>query len=176
MFQSMNILDRLRLAWAKRGQDRQIRRHGWTGVYVGDYRTAPTWAYTIGFDETLDHPEIVVFDVTQGAASQLFWRVFHEVRAGELRIDDGLKWPPEEPRCTWRKVHPDQLDEWLTLACIRRFDRTGIRRGLEAYQFVLSDPQGAMPWDSGYDERLRERQPALYDAPPGRPADAGPRE
>ena len=141
----MNIIDRLQLAWTTRRQGRQIRRHGWAGAYVGDYRTAPTWAYTIGFDETLDHPEIVVCDATRPAATRLFWRVFDEVRSGALVIEDGLAWPPEED-------------------C--RSARTGFRHGLEAYQFVLSDAEGFLPWEAGYDERLRRLQPALYE-PPG---------
>ena len=33
--------------------DGRIRRSGWTGIYVGDYRSAPAWAYTIGFTHDL---------------------------------------------------------------------------------------------------------------------------
>ncbi|HEY0647892.1 hypothetical protein [Phenylobacterium sp.] len=34
--------------------------------------------------------------------------------------------------------------------------------GFNAFQLVLSDNDGRMPWDDGYDERLRPLQPALY--------------
>src|SRR5215218_2414031 len=64
--------------------DRRIRKHGWTAIYVGDYSTAPTWVYTVGFDETLNQPEVIVFDVTQEIANQLLWMVFEELRSGSL--------------------------------------------------------------------------------------------
>lgn len=162
----MNLLDRLRSWWVQRDQDRAIRRHGWTGIYVGDYRTAPTWAYTIGLDETLGHPEIVVFDAPQEAVNALFWRVFEEIRTAELVIEDGLEWPVgEEGRAAWRKVHPDHVDEWLTFACMRRASRTGEVVGLAAYQFVLADAGGHLPWEPGYDEGLRHLQKPLWQAP-----------
>lgn len=165
----MNVLDRLRLALERRRQDRMIRRHGWTGVYVGDYREAPTWAYTIGLDGTLDHPELVVFDLTREDATEVFWTAIDEIRAGTLKLEDGVAWPAaSDAPGVWRKVHPDHVDEWLPLAGMRRFAKAGKRYGLQAFQFVLSD-HGTMPWEPGYDERLRARQPALYE-PTDRPA------
>ena len=38
-------------------------------------------------------------------------------------------------------------------------------RGFEAYQLVLSDAEGKLPWEAGYDERLRPLQVALWDPP-----------
>jgi hypothetical protein len=35
----------------------------------------------------------------------------------------------------------------------------------EAYQPVLSDPDGKLLWEAGYDERLRPLQVALWEAP-----------
>lgn len=161
----MTPLDRLRLAWTKRRQARDIDRHGWTGVYVGDYHSAPSWGYSIGFDETLDLPEMIAFDLPKASANQLFWRSFEAQRTGELVIEDGLQAPFTDTRCVWRKVHPDHAGEWLTLACMRRFDRRGTRSGLEAWQFVLSDAEGRLPWEARYDERLRRLQPALWEPP-----------
>src|SRR6185369_8341925 len=48
----MSLLASLYLAWTNWRQERDLRRLGWSGVYVGDYREPPSWAYTIGFDET----------------------------------------------------------------------------------------------------------------------------
>lgn len=162
----MDILSHLQLARLKIQQAHAIRRNGWIGVYVGEYRRPPAWAYTIGFDETLDHPEIVLFDVPQASANEVMWRVFSDVKSGALVIEDGLVWPPGDPiRLVWRKVHPWQIDQWLNHACIRRHRRAGKRYGLEAYQLVLPDPQGVLPWEPGYEEDLRPRQPALYEPP-----------
>lgn len=36
----------------------------------------------------------------------------------------------------------------------------------EAYQLVLGDADGRLPWEVGYDEHLRPRQRALYEPAP----------
>jgi hypothetical protein len=51
---------------------------------------------------------------------------------------------------------------WFTFALRRRAERTGQAFGLEGFQLVLSDPDGRMPWDKGYNGHLRPRQPALW--------------
>ncbi|WP_414693951.1 DUF4262 domain-containing protein [Phenylobacterium sp.] len=55
-----NLLERAYHRWHTK---RRVRRHGWTAIYVGDYQSAPTWAYTIGFHASFGAPEVVVFDV-----------------------------------------------------------------------------------------------------------------
>lgn len=160
------MFDELRSWWIRRGLWGRVRKHGWTAVYVGDYTSAPTWAYSIGFDETLDQPEVIFFDVPQDAANGLMWTTFRALRDGTLVLEDGKDWTDApEGRCVWRKVHPSQVDGpdgWFSLACKRRQERTGRRFGIEGFQLVLSDEKGLMPWDVGYDERLRPRQPALW--------------
>src|SRR5437899_1301620 len=147
--------------------DARVRRHGWTGVYVGDYASAPTWAYTIGFDDTLNQPEVVAFDLTRDAASRLFWEVRDRLKAGTFAFADGLEWPEDsDVRGVWRKVDPTRIDEWLTLAARRRWKRTGQAHGLEAFQYVLPDNDGHLPWQADYDERLRPRQIALWEPQP----------
>lgn len=160
------MLYRLLAEWHAFGLARRIRKHGWTAMYVGDYTSAPTWVYTLGFDETLNQPEIVVFDVQQTDANPLLWRAYEELKSGGLVLEDGKTWvEDEQARLVWRKVHPSQIDNaegWLTFAVERRKRRTGRGSDLEAFQLVLSDAERRMPWDEGYDERLRLRQPALY--------------
>lgn len=160
------MLDRLRAAWHMRNTERRIRKHGWTAIYVGDYRSAPTWVYTVGFDDTLNQPELVVFDVQQADANELLWQAFEELKSGELVLEDGKVWvEDEQARLVWRKVHPSQIrsaDGWFAFAAERRRRRTGRAFGLEVFQLVLADGERRMPWDNGYDERLRFRQPALY--------------
>ena len=171
----MGILTWLRAGWAKvAGADRglfgdleaRIETHGWTAIYVGDYQTAPTWTYTLGFRETLGQPEVIVFDIPQDAANGLLWEVFQQLKDGRLVLEDGKVWPEGEERpCVWRKVDQTQIESELgrfTLATMRSIVRTGMPYDFDAYQLVLSDNDGRMPWDEGYDERLRSLQPGLY--------------
>ncbi len=160
------MFERLRDAWELFDIDRRVRRHGWTAIYVGAYGDPPSWVYSVGFDELLDQPEIIVFDVTREAATDLLWEAYQQLKDGELRLDDGAVWTGFDGIAPiWRKVHPSQVsgaEGWLKLAARRRHKRTGQRFGPEAFQLVLPGPAGLFPWDDGYNEHLRHRQPALY--------------
>ncbi|WP_309605521.1 DUF4262 domain-containing protein [Phenylobacterium sp.] len=164
-----NMFKRLWDAWRKRDLAQRVRCDGWTGIYVGDYSTAPTWAYTIGFRSSLGSPEIVVFDLPRRSADGVFQEVFRQLTAGETVLADGKPWKPEEPgRFVWRKVHPgrfvDDEEPWLGISVTIDAMMNSSAEDFEAYQLVLSDADGRLPWEAGYDERLRPRQRALYDA------------
>lgn len=152
--------------WHRRDTRARIRRHGWTAIYVGDYRSAPTWVYTVGFDETLNQPEVVIFDLPRAAAAEVLWDIFTELKDKALVFEDGKVWRDSEGHpSVWRKVHPSQIDSdenWFGLAVGRRAEVTGQPFGLEVFQLVLSDGEGRLPWADGYDERLRPLQPELY--------------
>lgn len=161
------MIQRLLRWWHGRDIDQRLRKHGWTAIYVGDYATAPTWTYTLGLEETLNQPELVVFDVTQEAASAILWTAFEELKAGTLVLEDGKRWHEDDPdgRLVWRKVDSSQIESrvgWFTLAVARRLVVKREMFGLEVFQLVLADENQRMPWEGGYNENLRFRQPALY--------------
>jgi hypothetical protein len=149
----------------------RVERFGWTAIYVGDYHTSPTWAYTIGFQQSLGAPEVVVFDVAKDSANGLFHEIYNDLRSEKLVIRDGEPWRPgefEHP-LVWREVHASRLYDrdpeqpWLGLAedfaTVLAPDKGPIR----AYQLVVSDAGGRLPWEPEYDERVRGRQRALWE-------------
>jgi hypothetical protein len=137
----------------------------WRTMYVGDYKTAPTWAYTIGFPGAPEQAELIVFDVPKPSAENIFSHVYAELKAGRPVVADGAEMPGGgEGRFVWRKVHPDQLYEWLTFAWTARLIDPDLGE-LAAYQLVLGDAQRRMPWEPGYDESLRHLQRALWLPP-----------
>ena len=162
----VGMFDRLRRDWHLRDIDKRIGKHGWTAVYVGDYEQAPTWVYTIGLTETLNQPEVVLFDIPQADANSLLWTVAEALKEGSLTLVDGLPWPEDaDSKMIWRKVHPSQIDSpdtWFAAALGRRRNQRKGAGGLEVFQLVLPDREGRSPWDVGYDETVRVRQPALY--------------
>lgn len=164
------LLERLRASKDERHRwdiaDR-IARLGWTAIYVGDYQTAPTWAYTIGF-RAIGAPEIVVFDLPQEQANGLFHELFRDLKAG-LIIREGERWRPHELEkpFVWREVHPsrfeDQENPWLGISHGFALATSPGQGVFQAFQLVLSDPDGRLPWEPGYDERLRHLQRALWE-------------
>lgn len=153
-------------AWRHWEIDRKMKRYGWTGQYVGDYDSYPSWVYTIGFLETLGQPEVTIFDITQADANIVLWAVCHGLQDGATRLLDGEMFRIEDEEVgTFRRVHPGRAydDEfWLGLAGQRYVRRTGSIEGFDAFQLVLHDPAGRYPWDDGYDDSLLVRQPALW--------------
>lgn len=161
------MLTKLRRWWHSRDTEKRIRKHGWTAIYVGDYASAPTWTYTLGFEETLGQPEIVIFDIPQDSANSVLWTVFQELKRGELVLKDGEPWHPEDEdaRMIWRKVDASQVESrvgWFTLAVMRRRVVKREMSGLPVFQLVLADENRILPWEAGYNESIRFRQPALY--------------
>jgi hypothetical protein len=164
-------------AWRQRKFDamrrdylQSIEKHGWTAVYVGDYVTAPSWAYTAGFHATLGAPEVLVFDIPQDYTNGLFHEIYGDLRAG-LVIKDGERWRPGELEhpLVWRKIHESRLydrdpeNPWLGLAEDFAAILAPDKGPICAFQLVASDAEDRMPWDAGYEERLRPRQRALWE-------------
>jgi len=159
------MFEKLRREWHLRDLDKRIQRHGWTAMYVGDYQASPCWAYSIGFEENLGQPEVVVFDISQADANSLLWWIYKSVESDELKPKDGEVWAPEgEVIGAWREVHPSQIDGpdgWFAAALERRARRDATQP-LRAFQLVVRDDAQKFPWEDGYNERLRTKQPALY--------------
>jgi hypothetical protein len=84
-------------AWHRWDFERKIRRYGFGVMYVGDYETPPTWAYSVGFQDRFGTPEVVVFDVPRATAHGLMWRIFVELKLGDLQMRDGELWTEDEP-------------------------------------------------------------------------------
>jgi len=159
------MFDKLRREWHLRDIDARIRRHGWIAMYIGDYEASPTWSYTMGFEGSLGQPEVIAFDLTQADANRLLWWIYKSLERGDLRMVDGEPWAPEGQFIgVWREVHSTQVntaDAWFAAALERR-NREGASGPLRAFQLVFRDGGEKLPWEAGYDEHLRSRQPALY--------------
>ena len=155
-----------------RGQLRKIGRHiqaeGWIAVpfqLPGD--RAPRFFYTVGFDETLSQPELILFDQPAELVVGEFQTAFEQLQTGELALEDGMTWVEQDGmRCILREVHPEQIaGGWFGLARERRRALKGAPDGLRAFQLVSADKAGFLPWEAGYDEAARQWQPALWEPP-----------
>lgn len=160
------LKERLWLRSRMRWLTKVVRELGWAAVPVRfPQDDRDRWVYTVGFSEALNHPELIVFDMPHQNAFEEFYVIFEAVRLGQLTIEDGMVWSEEgEPRCVLRRVHPQNVTAgWFGLAEERRRLRRGEVAGLEAFQLVLCDRNGCLPWEPGYDETVRQFQPALYE-------------
>jgi len=164
------MLDAVQRAYHRWDTKRRIRRRGWTGIYVGDYQSAPTWAYTIGFHASLGAPEVIVFDLPKASANAIFHEIQSDLKAGKLVMRDAEAWRPgefEHP-VVWRQVHASRMydgdpeNPWLGLAETLGAIFAPEKGPITAFQLVMSDHGGHLPWEPQYDERLRSLQRELY--------------
>ena len=118
----------------------------------------PAYAYTIGVPAAVGFPEIAVFGLTPVAANGLIGLVVDACRGGtEIPLDAELVGLLDnELRC---RFAPIELDEWGPLFTTA----TSWYRGgpFELVQLVYPDRNGFLPYEAGYDQRMRLAQPVI---------------
>src|SRR5678815_5110502 len=80
------MFEKLRREWHLRDIDNRIRRNGCTFIYVGDFQTSPCWTYSLGFEETLRQPEVILFDASREDANAVLYLAYKSLEAGRLEM------------------------------------------------------------------------------------------
>lgn len=160
-----SLLQRIWLRTQMRKIDRALKQSDWLIVpFQFPWDEAPRWFSTLGLEEMLDHPELIIFD-------QPAWAVWNSLRGivegiGEgVSLEDGMQINADgDVPCVAREVHPSQISAgWFGLALERRRILKGDADGFRAFQVVVADKRGFLPWEAGYDEAVRIWQPGLYE-------------
>lgn len=118
----------------------------------------PAYAYSVGLPAAVAFPDVAVFGLTPVAAKGLVTLVADACRGG-TEIPLGVELVgllDNELRCIFA---PIDLDTWAPL-----FSTASIWYGTQAFemvQLVFPDRNGFMPYESGYDERLRLAHPVI---------------
>jgi hypothetical protein len=118
----------------------------------------PAYAYTIGLPALLGFPEVTVFGLTPVAARGLIGLVVDAVRGG-TEIPFGVELVgllDNELRCMFAPVDLDVQGVWFgTAAAWYAGDP------FTAVQLLYPDRNGFMPYEDGYEQRLRLAQPII---------------
>jgi hypothetical protein len=143
-----------------------IETAGWALEPVGAEPSAdpprPAYAYTIGLPALVGFPEIAVFGLTPAASNGLIGMVVEQLRAG-LEIPLGAELVgllDHDLRCVFAPVDVLAWDGWFDTA-------TAWYRGgpFEVVQLVYPDRNGFLPYELGYDQRMRLAQPVVGVTP-----------
>ncbi|HPB44457.1 MAG: DUF4262 domain-containing protein [Microthrixaceae bacterium] len=136
-----------------------IETNGWCAepVAASADPPAPGYTYTIGFEPSYGASEVVIFGLQPVAARGLLELIHAQISNG-LTIPDGIfvGLLDNDLRAA---MLPLDLDEVADL-----FPDATALLGADGYrmsQFVWPDRNGLLPWEDGYDERLRLAQPVL---------------
>jgi len=135
-----------------------IQIHGWAIVKVPELELA----YSIGLQETFDHPEIAITGLPIDTAHQLINAVGELIRAG-ASFDEGDETEPgvllEGYACAFRRVHASRFETHLG-----QLLEHGSSRSVDALQCCWPDANGAFPWSDDALSWLKKAQERLYEA------------
>ncbi len=117
----------------------------------------PPYTYTIGFESSYDHAEVVIIGLQPVAARGLMSMMAEHLAAGGILpvgtftglLDSGL---PSALLPLDLEIHAGAFPGAVEFHGDRPF---------RMEQFVWPDKNGLLPWNEGYDERLRLAQPIL---------------
>lgn len=153
----MDHLDKL--AWV-------IEDQGWVADPVDPVEGPPAragYTYTIGFETAFGQPEVVIFGLQAVAARGLLGMVADQHGGGvQLPVDATFVGLLEgDLPCALLPVDLAEHAE-LFADAVAFHARSGLVPGAwRMLQFVWPDRSGLLPWDAGYDERLRVAQPVI---------------
>ena len=136
-----------------------VETNGWCAEPVAAMEDPPTpgYTYTIGFETSYDHPEVVIFGLQPVMARGLIEMLAVHIDAGGVS-PDGMFVGLLDNDLTAAMLPVDMEEHAALFAGATRFHG---RDDYRVCQFVWPDRNGKMPWDEGYDNRLRLAQPVI---------------
>jgi len=139
-----------------------VEANGWCAQPVppAEDPPRPGYTYTIGFESSFRHPEVVIFGLQPVAARGLLEMMADHLEAGgELPQGVFIGLLDNELRSALLPTAPEDVEGLFP-------DADAFNGGdYRVSQFVWPDRNGLLPWDEGYDERLRLAQPVIGSFP-----------
>jgi hypothetical protein len=125
---------------------------------------SPAYAYTVGVGAAFAFPEIAVFGLTPAAAKGLVGMVVDSLDGG-TEIPIGVELAgllDNDLRCRFAPVDLDRCAAWFPI--LRAWaDETPGAPPISVVQLLYPDRNGFMPYEDGYERRMRFAQPVIGD-------------
>lgn len=118
----------------------------------------PSYAYSIGFPAAVDFPEVAVFGLTPVAAQGLV-ELVADARRGGTEIPVGVELVglfDNDLRCVFAPVDLDTWGGWFSTLMSWYGGET-----VPVVQLLYPDRNGFLPYEPGYEQRMRLAQPVL---------------
>ena len=124
----------------------------------------PAYAYSIGLPAAVDFPEVAVFGLTPVAATGLV-ELVADARRGGTEIPVGVELVgllDNELRCIFAPIDLDVWGAWFS-TLVAWYEGAEV----SVVQLLYPDRNGFLPYEPGYEQRMRTAQPVLGDVGPG---------
>lgn len=141
-----------------------VNDHGWHVVNILPENQTPGWAFTIGLEQSLKHPEIVVFGLDSKLAHPLLNDLGDAIRKGQV-YEPGREYAGllEGVQLTFRPVLPVWYRPFLGTAL---WFNDG--PSFSTLQLLWPDKGNRFPWQDGFDPDWSWAQPMLFESDPVR--------
>jgi Domain of unknown function (DUF4262) len=148
-------------SWAVDSFERRTREsiatNGWHVIKIPEDDEGPGFAYSIGLRTTFGHAEVIVFGLELDIMHRMINNIGEEIRNGRrFAPGDFSAEVLDDCDVAFRGVERRHFDEYLGFA-----QRIHEGDGFAAIQMVWPDSKGRFPWDAGFPDPLRPRQPML---------------
>ncbi|RYY26853.1 MAG: DUF4262 domain-containing protein [Sphingomonadales bacterium] len=143
-----------------------VRKHGChiNIVSPDEGDDAPSFAYSVGFPETVGQPEVIVFGLPSDLKGAMINEALRMCRDG-LQLADGAE--IDGLLAGHAVIARDVADAFLVPEYFNSalwYARHKGREPMRAVQLVWPDPEdGLFPWQTGFSELARGWQPELYE-------------
>lgn len=134
-----------------------IEKYGHSVIMIESTEYLPSFAYSVGLKESLNHPEIICFGLRIELLHELINDVA-EIIKKEGRINSNKEYDNvfQNSRAKFLKIDERNIEDYFGVA-IKYFKPTEI----EGLQLVWTDRNNKFPWEDGFEEEFQFKQPLL---------------
>src|SRR5260370_11669712 len=134
-----------------------LEQWGWYVIKVAAADSEPAFAYSLGLYENFLHPELILFGLDLNVMHRLINDAAKRIRKGH-KYAEGQSYDDllAGYDCEFRKVDANHHKGLVNYAIWYYMSSP-----FPVLQLVWPDPAGLFPWEQGFDERFRKRQPTF---------------
>lgn len=134
-----------------------IEQYGFSVIHVSEDEIGPAFSYSIGLFQTYEHPEIILFGLPHESSQIIISNCAVEIKSGRRYKPDELNGDiVPNYDCVFKIVPSEWYDDYVGQA--QRFYQGS---AFHLLQCVWPDRSNKLPWQPGFTESLRHRQPLL---------------
>jgi len=134
-----------------------IDKYGLSVIKINATEYLPSFAYSVGLKESLNHPEIICF----GLNGQLLHELINDVAKiisdeGKINTNKEYKNIFQNSRAKFLKIDKRNIEDYFGVA-IKYFGT----KEIEGFQLIWTDRNDKFPWENGFEEEFKFKQPLL---------------
>jgi len=135
-----------------------VEQFGFHIAFVPEDEYLPSFAYTIGLKKTYNHPEIILFGLNQQLLGGILSGIGEEIKKGKTY----------KPNKDYENIISNYPVKFLEIKKEHYHDYFGYAGwfygntfDFPAYQLIWTDKESNYPWDDGFNENWKFKQPIL---------------